>query len=372
MLRYAELLRVCLTESGHEVELVRPRPVLSRFSRVGGISVGGSSKWVAYLDKYLLGTPRLRLGSRRFDILHIADHSNAVYAPGSSRVPCVVTCHDLLAVRGGLGEDTDCPASATGAYLQRAILRGLRRTQAVACVSKATLRDATHLLGGFVDCITTVPLALNFPYRPLEHALIAQRLSAVPQLAGRRYLLNIGSNQRRKNREAALRTLAALNGHWDGVMVFAGQGLSPQLRQQAAQFGVMSRLVEVEKPDNELLEALYGGAHALLMPSRFEGFGWPIIEAQACACPVLCSDRPPFPDVSGDAAILCDADDQAAFADAVLRLEREPALRADLVTRGQSNAARYARSQMAAGFTRLYQQLLPESDRAAVSAPPIA
>ena len=54
------------------------------------------------------------------------------------------------------------------------------------------------------------------------------------------------------------------------------------------------RVVEIEEPSNELLEALYSSALVLLYPSRFEGFGWPIIEAQACGCPVICSDREPM------------------------------------------------------------------------------
>ena len=64
----------------------------------------------------------------------------------SRNAPVLVTCHDLLAVRGGLGEQTDTPASVTGKVLQRWILRGLRAADAVACDSEATMADAERLV----------------------------------------------------------------------------------------------------------------------------------------------------------------------------------------------------------------------------------
>ncbi len=76
-----------------------------------------------------------------------------------------------------------------------------------------------------------------------------------------------------------------------------------------------------------MLEALYSTAMALLYPSRFEGFGWPIIEAQACGCPVICADREPMSEIGGEAALTHDVDDEAGFARSILQLA-DPAERA--------------------------------------------
>jgi glycosyltransferase involved in cell wall biosynthesis len=233
--------------------------------------------------------------------------------------------------------------------LQSAILRGLGRAEAVACVSRYTLRDFQRLLPAFRGRIDVVPNALNYPYRELE---TSRQATKTP------YVLHVGSSHRRKNRETAIRAMAAIAARWEGNLVFAGQALSAEQRRLAASLGAADRIVEVINPDNPALERLYNGALALIFPSRFEGFGWPVIEAQACGCAVICSDREPFPEVSGGAAVFCDADDAAAFGDAILSLANSSALRRDLSDRGLSNAAHHSLSAMTAGIEALLEHAL--------------
>jgi glycosyltransferase involved in cell wall biosynthesis len=352
--RYAMLMHQGLRDAGHEVTLAFPAAVVNRRAR----APDGLWKWLGYLDKYLLGVPALRRAAADVDIVHVCDQGNSVYVPLASDVPHVVTCHDLLAVRGALGEDTDCPASFAGRQLQRSILRGLRRAQALACVSSATQRDARRLLQGYSGRITLTHNALNYPYRSLSPEDCLARLSSIPGFdAARPFVLSVGSNLRRKNRQAVLRTVGLLRDTWSGVIVFAGEPLNAELRTLAAELRLTDRVVEVIKPANAILEALYSQALALHFPSRFEGFGWPIIEAQACGCPVICSDREPLPEVAGGAALVCDAEDFAGFAGAILKLAREPASRQELRSRGLVNAQRYTGAPMIARFVSLYEQL---------------
>lgn len=354
MRRYAELMLAGLLDAGHDARLAQPRPVLNESRR----PAAGLWKWVGYVDKYLLSPPELRRAANQADVVHICDHSNSMYVPARSRVPYVVTCHDLLAVRGALGEQTDCAASFAGRRLQRWILRSLHRASALACVSGATLRDAERLLLDYRGRLLIAPNALNYPYRVLEPRTARQRCADVKGLAeSDSYVLNVGSNLRRKNREAALQAMAAVASQWTGKIVFAGQELTPDLRQMALRLGIADRVVEVAKPSNELLEALYNGALALLFPSRFEGFGWPIIEAQACGCPVICSDCEPLPEVAGNAAIRCHADDHQAFADAIAKLASQAEVRERLKCLGRKNSERYDRNAMIGRFVTLYEQV---------------
>ncbi len=112
-----------------------------------------------------------------------------------------------------------------------------------------------------------------------------------------------------------------------------------------------------ENPPGPVLEACHRHAFALLFPSRFEGFGWPVIEAQACGCPVLTATASALPEVAGEGACLRDPADEAGFA-ADLRSLLDPAFRADLVARGFRNAARFTPEEMVSRFVRLYEEIL--------------
>src|SRR6185436_1491272 len=103
-------------------------------------------------------------------------------------------------------------------------------------------------------------------------------------------------------------------------------------------------------------EALYSGATALVFPSRYEGFGWPIIEAQACGCPVICSNTGPMPEAAGDAGLLFSPDDEEGFAAAILRLTN-PEERALWSEKSLRNAERFAPEKMIAGYLEVYRSL---------------
>lgn len=356
MQRFAIMMLRGLTAAGVPAELIQPQPFLGRIGFAGRFV----AKWLGYLDKFLFFQRQLRRKlSAGVDLIHICDHSNAMYGAHTGNRPVVVTCHDLLAVRGALGEQTDCPASITGKYLQRWIVSGLRKADAVACVSPATLRDAQRVLGqrDGRPQLLLIRNGLNYPYRKQAVDRAHNLLSQVGRLdAGRPFALHVGSNLRMKNRAAVLRIFALTKSDWNGQMVFAGQRLTSELRSLGKKLGIMERVVEVEDPNNELLEALYSTAMVLLYPSRFEGFGWPIIEAQSCGCPVICSDREPMSEVGGDAALTANVEDEATMARLLLRMT-DPAERALWSKKSLHNAERFQADDMIARYVELYRAL---------------
>ena len=357
MQRFAMMMLLGLTSAGVTAELVAPKQRLGRF-KFGGAFL---AKWLAYIDKFVFFPRELKRQVRRASVVHICDHSNAMYARRVKKAPTIVTCHDLLAVRGALGEETDCPASPTGKQLQRWILRGLRRASIVACDSAATLQDAQRLVrtDDGKPRLEHVRLALSYPYHQLAPEEVLLRLREVSTLAtGAEFILHVGYNLRRKNRAAVLRIFARVASQWNGLLVFAGDPATPQLRDSARDLGINERIIDVPDASNELLAALYTRATALLYPSRFEGFGWPIIEAQACGCPVICSDREPMREVCGGAALLRDVNDEEGFAADLLRLTN-PQERAKWSERGLQNAHRYNREEMIARYIELYRELSP-------------
>lgn len=204
-----------------------------------------------------------------------------------------------------------------------------------------------------------ITLGLNYPYRLLPRSEALARLSENPVLAqGTPFALHVGSNLLRKNREGVLRIFARCKNEWNGSLVFAGEPLSDALRALARQLGVLDRVIEIPHATSELLEALYNAATALLFPSTFEGFGWPIAEAHACGCPVICTDREPMKDVAGNAGLTHDVADEAGFAADLLRLTN-PAERERWSARALENAERFSTALMIAEYRELYRSLAP-------------
>ena len=362
MLRFRNLIQERLEASGYTIESVFPRGCLGELAQKGFFG-----KWFGYLDKYILFPPALALRlsdlKRKYPgrkiVVHICDHSNAVYVSVARRwFPVLVTCHDLLAVRGALGEDTDCPASGFGKILQSAILRGLEKSTRIVCVSRATQSDLIRLAGPNIAARSqVVPLALNYPYRQLSRDEVSTVFArATLDLPYHGFVLHVGSALRRKNREALLFSVAQIKDSWSGSIVFAGEPLTDQERARAASLGLDRRVREIPRPDNELLLALYSAAHCFIFMSRFEGFGWPILEAQMSGCPVICSNRTSVPEVAGEGALVHEPDDYAAIAQDIQRLQ-EGAFRDNVVARGFKNAQAYSSERMMGAYEEVYRRI---------------
>ena len=150
-------------------------------------------------------------------------------------MPVVITCHDLLAVRGALGDEPIDPASATGKFLQRWIVRGLEDATAIACDSRATMEDRKDVNAqNGKPALELITLGLSYPYRVLPPGEGLARLTKIDARGGREFVLHVGSNLRRKNREAVFRVFARCREQWKGLLVFAGEPLSPDLRSLAS------------------------------------------------------------------------------------------------------------------------------------------
>jgi glycosyltransferase involved in cell wall biosynthesis len=356
MQRFAAMMRDGLIAAGIEVKLIQPKPFFGRLRYAGRLG----AKWLGYLDKFIFfrGQFARRLRHRP-SVLHICDHSNAMYAKWGRGIPVVVTCHDLLAVRSALGEPTGYPTSTMGKLLQRWIVRGLGCADIIACVSNATLQDTKRLVPstGGKPALKHIPLGFSYPYRVLPDAEMRGRLAKIPGLkSGSRFVLHVGSNLCFKNRAGVLRIFARSQNEWNGLLVFAGEPLSGALLSLGRELGLSDRIVQIPNASSETLEALYNAATALLFPSTFEGFGWPIIEAQACGCPVLCADREPMSDVAGKGALTHPVEDEAAFAADLVRLA-DPRERARWSELALENAQRFSTATMLSQYIALYRSL---------------
>lgn len=336
MTRFAELLSRLYAPCA-QVRMVAPPVLFSRLPLLPSLA----RKYLAYIDKLLLFPLWLSFNARSFDRVHIADHSNAFYAYFCPRGRCVITCHDLLAVRGAFGDaKAACDASPIGIWLQRLIMAGLRRADAVAFVSQATFHDFQVLIGSSRgQRLAVIPSPLNASFNP-DPSAFSLTTAEEGQCPSHPYLLMVGSALPRKNRGLALQLLERLGETSPYAVVLAGAPLTETEKTFRFTHPLGNRLLSIPFPSHGLLNRLYCKAHALLFPSFSEGFGWPLIEAQTCRCPVIASSTTSIPEVAGEGALYADPSDVATFAEHVRTL-KNPSARARLIALGLANAQRY-------------------------------
>ena len=349
--RFASLLYDGLKARGHAVRLLKPPGIIGRLRR----TQEGVGKWLGYLDRFVLFRPSLKKSVSWADVVHICDQANAVYVPMLKDRPHVVTCHDVLAIRSALGQFSEHRTQLTGRLYQRWILSGLKKTQSIACDSEATRDDVLSLTGLAAEKTSVVPIALNYSYQPMVQGELSRHLEEMGLAECRQYLLHVGDNSWYKNKSGLLRIFAKIteaHGSAAGNLVLAGSALPKKLTQMAKDLGIQDRVKEATNVTNEQLCALYSGAQGLVFPSLAEGFGWPIIEAQACGCPVFTSNRRPMTEVGGNGAEYFDPENIAGAAKTICRALENRGL---LIDSGFRNAARYSAEAMISDYENIYR-----------------
>jgi glycosyltransferase involved in cell wall biosynthesis len=362
MQRFAELFASELPKRNIAVEVIRPEVRMGKLKRSGH----GLGKWLGYVDKFLLFPRELRRRMARWqpgEVLHICDHSNAVYTREGSQVPHLVTCHDLLAVRSARGEIPENRTGASGRAYQNLILNGLSGARYVTCVSGQTRDDLLRLTKLRAEQVSVTYNGLNYPYAPMPREAAMARVAKIvpPERAGRNFILHVGGNQWYKNRSGVVRIYHEANKRDPGMpdLCLVGKKWPESLRNEIAALGLAGRIMEITDCSNEDLRALYSAADLFLFPSLMEGFGWPIIEAQACGTRVVTSNVAPMTEIGGEAALYVDPrnHEQAGRAVADALGEGAAALRVR-VEAGFRNAARFSTESMMDGYVAEYARAL--------------
>ena len=264
------------------------------------------------------------------DVLYVPSHVLPWLHPGR----CVATVHDL-----GYLHYPEAHGRWDRWYLDWSTHFSARAAQRVVVDSQATRNDLVSCYG-----IDSRKVVVAYPAGSEGFAPVTDQgtLDAVRRRydTGLCYFLHVGTLQPRKNLSTLIRALASLveDGAIGGDvrLVLAGKPgwLSREILELASTSSVRDRLVLTGYVPSEDLPALLSGALAYVLPSWYEGFGLPVLEAMACDTPVICSNVSSLPEVAGDAALLFDPKDGSALAEAMRRIYQDAALGQELVARG--------------------------------------
>ena len=351
MIRFAEMMQRELALRGHDVKLIAPRAVL--FPNV--LRSNGIWKWIGYVNKFVIFPFTLRRAARDVDVVHICDHSNAMYLSWLSGQPHVITVNDVIAIRMALGMEPGTTVRFTGRVFQNLVLRALTKAQYAVCISEFTREQLLELVPKLRDRSSVAHMGPNFPYFRVDEAEISAVRAALG-LGQAPYFLHVGSDQPRKNRGQLVRIFSALMDKLPNLphqLVLVGAPLGPDVLPTIEETRMASRVRALGSIDNIQLRALYSGATALIFPSLLEGFGWPIVEAQACGCAVYVSKRKPMTQVAGDAGIYFDPEDAEAAAAVITGTVQSLAVSRELSI---ANAERFTSDAMVEEYLRAYEK----------------
>lgn len=303
------------------------------------------------LATHQVALPRLarRLG---LGVLHVPGVAVTASMPGAplwSPVPLVVTAHDLIP----LLFPTSVLPKRRHRVFYRLMLDAAARAAHVLCDAEATRRDLIERLDLDAHRVSVAPLAAAPSFVAAPIAAENGRAHALPS----RYVLHVGGPAPIKNLRALLAAMAAL---WDAgrtdadlvavtTLPFDPVALCPAVLRHRARVHVLEQVSE------RFLVWIYQHARALVVPSLYEGFGLPVLEAMGAGCPVIASRAGSLPEVGGDAAVYADPRRVDDLAGAIARLVADDAARARRREAGFAHARTFTWDRTAAGTLAAYR-----------------
>ncbi|HLF25223.1 MAG TPA: glycosyltransferase family 1 protein [Anaerolineae bacterium] len=266
------------------------------------------------------------------DVFHATEH----LLPRLRRIRSVFTLHDLI-----FQFDPGSHKPLNLAFLKTLVPRFLRAANAIITVSECTKRDAIRLYRVPPDKIRVIYEGVDPRFKPIDEAA---RLDAVRYRYGLpdRFILHVGTLEPRKNLPLLFEALPAL-ATVHGPLVIAGQKgwLYEPIFARVRELGLQKRVVFTGYVSDEDLPALLSAASVLVMPSKYEGFGLPVLEAMACGTPVIASNTSSLPEVGGAAALYAPPDDPRQWVEALTQVLNDVGLRMGLREKGLRQAAKF-------------------------------
>lgn len=280
-------------------------------------------------------------------------HGPVFVGPLAAPCPVVVTVHDLSFLRY-----PHLFRPANRFYLRLFTRLSVQRARRVIAVSAYTAEETVRLLGVAREKIRVVYHGVDPIFRPLA----AEEVAAFRARRGLpdRFVLFVGTLEPRKNLVRLIEAFARSGADAETALVLAGARgwYDDNVFATVERSGLSSRVHFPGYVPNDELPLWYNAARAFAYPSLYEGFGLPVLEAQACGTPVLTSSVSALPEAAGDGALMVDPYDVEAIAESLHRLLTDETLRGVLRRRGLEHAARFSWPRTAAETVAVFQEAI--------------
>jgi glycosyltransferase involved in cell wall biosynthesis len=292
-------------------------------------------------------------------------HNTFGLMPYAMPVPTVVTIADIMQIKH--------PSWAKGpelwgwvevAFKRHGLQRALRHAARIVAVSEATRSEIASVDPEAAQRTRVALQGVSDDFHRMDGAEGKRLIEGARKRwahGAPRYVLTVGQFSAYKNHETVVRAFGRAFAHDKDMHLVLVQrlGNGPRtLRPIARALGIDDRVHFIRDVPLVDLVALYNGAVALAHPSLYEGYGNPVIEALACGCPVVTSNRSSMPEVAAGAALLVDPESVEQVADALKRIATDPALASSLVSKGLARAAELGWESFARVHVDVYREVL--------------
>jgi len=355
MNRYADLVYHCFSDNKSHMPLRVDRLKLtldlSTLNRIPGLL----RNW--FHHAFVLFNACTKARHYKADIYHIVDGSHAYIAGWLPNTPCVATAHDIIPMLQANNRFSIHQPGSSARWLIRQSIKGFKRFDRIISDSHNTKNDLS-------DVARIDPEKMQVIHPPISDEMAAEHQGRQrPPWPERRqsenaYILHVGNNAFYKNRECVLRIFSNIRNNLDLRLKMAGPPPTPEMENIINNLNLSSHVDFVIDPDDAQMTALYQNACLFLFPSLYEGFGWPPLEAMALGCPVVSSSAASLPEVVGEAALMCPADDEEQLAINCIKVLQDPYLAEDLIQRGYENAKRYSMEKFRTGLLGVYREVV--------------
>lgn len=303
MPRFASMIEQGMQERGHKVDVVTANPYFYNIPLPFSLK-----KWMGYIDQFILFPFffRLKLANYPENTLFVfSDHALGPWVSLVANRPHVIHCHDFLAQLSAEGKIKGNKTGFTGRFYQQYIRRGYRKGKFFISVSQKTEKDLLSYLKEKPFISKVVYNGFNRPFHRLNKIKSREFLKQKTNLDlidG--FILHVGGNQWYKNRAGLIEIYSNWRKTSSKQLPLLMVGKKPDsivLNSYNNSCFKKDIYFLADFDDEEVLHA-YSAASLLLFPSLAEGFGWPIIEAMNCGCPVITTSVAPMTEVGGNAA----------------------------------------------------------------------
>ncbi|MEQ8764852.1 MAG: glycosyltransferase family 1 protein [Planctomycetota bacterium] len=265
--------------------------------------------------------------------------------------------------------DPSLASKAVSHRFRATLTSAARRAQRIVTISEHAKSEIVRQLSIDSDRVTVLRPGVSLRFHAEGHPERERwRLQERYGIQGD-YVLFVGTTDPRKNLACLLEAFALAGEDAPQRLVLAGQAGAGSADTRAAieRLGLKGRVVLTGFVDDDDLPALYRCARLFAFPSLIEGFGLPVVEAMACGCPVITSNRSCLPEVAGDAALLVDPLDVGALAEAIVHVHRDHIARQDLIVAGRERAQEYSWREYVNGHLSLLRGETIEGEGASAS-----